>query len=79
MLFCVFCGIYGVDKLVRYYELLRVHAVFGEVFHVDFAEVAKASMGGHLQPYDGWTNKFIFPPYDFTVATSLVSNFGMSV
>lgn len=33
------------------------------------------SMGGHLQPYDGWTNKFIFPPYDFTVATSLVSNF----
>lgn len=33
------------------------------------------SMGGHLQPYDGWTNKFIFPPYEFTVATSLVSNF----
>ena len=33
------------------------------------------SMGGHMKTYSGWTNKFIFPPYDFTVATSLVSNF----
>ena len=33
------------------------------------------SMGGHMKEYKGWTNKFIFPPYDFTVATSLVSNF----
>lgn len=33
------------------------------------------SMGGHMKLYKGWTNKFIFPPYDFTVATSLVSNF----
>lgn len=35
------------------------------------------STDGHMKPYDGWTNKFIFPPYDFTVATSLVSNFHM--
>jgi S-adenosylmethionine:tRNA ribosyltransferase-isomerase len=35
------------------------------------------SMGGHMKTYEGWTNKFIFPPYDFTVATSLVSNFHM--
>ncbi|MCC8113686.1 MAG: tRNA preQ1(34) S-adenosylmethionine ribosyltransferase-isomerase QueA [Bacteroidales bacterium] len=33
------------------------------------------SMNGHMKTYDGWTNKFIFPPYDFSVATSLVSNF----
>ncbi len=33
------------------------------------------SMGGHMKTFDGWTNKFIFPPYDFTVATSLISNF----
>ncbi len=32
-------------------------------------------MGGHLMTYSGWTNKFIFPPYDFTVCTSMVSNF----
>lgn len=32
-------------------------------------------MGGHLKLHDGWTNKFIFPPYDFTVTTSMVTNF----
>jgi S-adenosylmethionine:tRNA ribosyltransferase-isomerase len=31
--------------------------------------------GGRLKEFDGWTNKFIFPPYDFSVATSLVTNF----
>ncbi|MDD4922942.1 MAG: tRNA preQ1(34) S-adenosylmethionine ribosyltransferase-isomerase QueA [Bacteroidales bacterium] len=30
---------------------------------------------GHLKSYDGWTNKFIFPPYEFSVANSMVSNF----
>ena len=35
------------------------------------------STGGHMKTYEGWTNKFIFPPYDFTVATSLISNFHM--
>ena len=34
-----------------------------------------AGTEGHLKPYEGWTNKFIFPPYDFSVATSMVSNF----
>lgn len=29
----------------------------------------------HLKPYEGWTNKFIFPPYDFSVADSMVTNF----
>ena len=33
------------------------------------------SMGGKLKVYEGWTNKFIFPPYDFTVTTALVTNF----
>ncbi len=35
------------------------------------------STDGHLKEYDGWTNKFIFPPYDFTVANSMISNFHM--
>ncbi len=35
------------------------------------------STNGHIKSYNGWTNKFIFPPYDFTVANSLVSNFHM--
>lgn len=35
------------------------------------------SMGGHMKTYTGWTNKFIFPPYDFTVTDALLSNFHM--
>lgn len=32
---------------------------------------------GHIKAYSGWTNKFIFPPYDFTVANTMVANFYM--
>ena len=32
---------------------------------------------GHLKEFEGWTNKFIFPPYDFSVANSMVTNFHM--
>ena len=39
------------------------------------AMASAVSMGGHMKTYTGWTNKFIFPPYDFTVADALVSNF----
>lgn len=28
-----------------------------------------------VNPYDGWTNKFIFPPYRYAVPTAIVSNF----
>ena len=28
-----------------------------------------------LNPYEGWTNKFIFPPYDFSIANAMVTNF----
>ncbi|POS02564.1 tRNA preQ1(34) S-adenosylmethionine ribosyltransferase-isomerase QueA [Flavobacterium croceum] len=28
-----------------------------------------------LNPYDGWTNKFIYPPYDFSIADCMVTNF----
>lgn len=33
------------------------------------------STDGMLKAYDGWTNKFIFPPYDFSIADSMVTNF----
>jgi S-adenosylmethionine:tRNA ribosyltransferase-isomerase len=33
------------------------------------------STDGHLKPREGWTNKFIFPPYDFTLTKSLITNF----
>ncbi len=36
---------------------------------------SSVSTDGFLKPYDGWTNKFLFPPYDFSVADSMISNF----
>ena len=36
---------------------------------------SSVSTEGYLKPFDGWTNKFIFPPYDFSIADSLITNF----
>jgi S-adenosylmethionine:tRNA ribosyltransferase-isomerase len=33
------------------------------------------STDGFLKPFDGWTNKFIFPPYEFSIADCLITNF----
>jgi S-adenosylmethionine:tRNA ribosyltransferase-isomerase len=30
---------------------------------------------GHVKPTQGWTDKFVFPPYDFKVVDKLVTNF----
>jgi len=29
----------------------------------------------HLKPFEGWTNKFIFPPYEVKLANSMITNF----
>ncbi|OFX64790.1 MAG: tRNA preQ1(34) S-adenosylmethionine ribosyltransferase-isomerase QueA [Bacteroidetes bacterium GWB2_32_14] len=36
---------------------------------------SSVSTTGLLKPYDGWTNKFIFPPYEVQVPNMMVSNF----
>ncbi|NVO10086.1 MAG: tRNA preQ1(34) S-adenosylmethionine ribosyltransferase-isomerase QueA [Bacteroidales bacterium] len=36
---------------------------------------SSVSTDGFLKPYSGWTNKFIFPPYDFSVPSMMVTNF----
>lgn len=33
------------------------------------------STDGHLKEFSGWTNRFIFPPYEFNLATRMVTNF----
>ena len=33
------------------------------------------SATGHLKPYSGWTNLFIHPPYHFSIANSMITNF----
>jgi S-adenosylmethionine:tRNA ribosyltransferase-isomerase len=35
---------------------------------------SSVSTTGYLKPFDGWTNKFIFPPYEFSIANMMVSN-----
>jgi len=36
---------------------------------------SSVSSNGTLNAYDGWTNKFIFPPFDFSIANMMVTNF----
>ena len=38
---------------------------------------SSVSSMGTLNPYKGWTHKFIFPPYNFSIADSLITNFHM--
>lgn len=33
------------------------------------------STDGRLKPFEGWTNKFIFPPYEFQLADAMITNF----
>ncbi|MDD2548591.1 MAG: tRNA preQ1(34) S-adenosylmethionine ribosyltransferase-isomerase QueA [Bacteroidales bacterium] len=35
---------------------------------------SSVSTKGYLKPFSGWTNKFIFPPYEFSVPDAMVSN-----
>lgn len=36
---------------------------------------SSVSTDGHLKPFNGWTNKFIFPPFEFQIADMMVTNF----
>lgn len=34
-----------------------------------------AIIDNRVKTYDGWTSKFIFPPYDFAIADAMITNF----
>lgn len=60
----------------------RVNAVKQAGHHVCAVDTSvmraiesSVSTTGMLKPYTGWTNKFIFPSYDFSIADSMVANF----
>jgi len=36
---------------------------------------SSVSANGFINEYTGWTNKFIFPPYEFSIANCMVTNF----
>lgn len=65
----------AVDKVNRAKDLGRNVCAVGTT--VMRAIESTVSTDGHLKEYTGWTNKFIFPPYDFTVANAMISNFHM--
>ncbi len=36
---------------------------------------SSVSTTASLKPFDGWTNRFIFPPFKFNIANKMISNF----
>jgi S-adenosylmethionine:tRNA ribosyltransferase-isomerase len=38
---------------------------------------SSVTIAGNLKPYRGWTNKFIFPPYEFSIANAMITNLHM--
>jgi len=53
-------------------EKRRVCAVGTTVMRTIESSVSAYNM---LKPYEGWTNKFIFPPHEFSIANCMISNF----
>ncbi len=57
----------------------RTIATKGAVFAVGTsttrALASSVTTDGHVQPAQGWTDKFIFPPYDFKIVDKLLTNF----
>ncbi|RKF04379.1 S-adenosylmethionine--tRNA ribosyltransferase-isomerase [Tenacibaculum lutimaris] len=53
-------------------EKRRVCAVGTTVMRTVESSVSSSKQ---LNAYEGWTNKFIFPPYDFSIANCMVTNF----
>lgn len=39
---------------------------------------SSVSASRRLNSYEGWTNKFIFPPHEFSIANSMITNFHTS-
>ena len=39
------------------------------------ASETSVSTEGMLKPFNGWTNRFLFPPHDFAIANAMVTNF----
>lgn len=62
-----------VDKIeALHHQHKRICAVGVDVMR---ALETVAGTDGHMKAMRGWTNKFIAPPYEFTVANSMLANF----
>ena len=56
---------------------VTLHVGLGTFNPVEVEDLSKHKMDSEEihNPFDGWTNKFIFPPYDFSVANAMITNF----
>jgi S-adenosylmethionine:tRNA ribosyltransferase-isomerase len=36
---------------------------------------SSVTIAGTLKPFAGWSNRFIFPPYEFSIANAMITNF----
>jgi S-adenosylmethionine:tRNA ribosyltransferase-isomerase len=71
----------------EYYEIPEATAIAinktidsrGNVFSVGTSTTraleSSVTTDGHVKPAQGWTDKFIFPPYDFKIVDKLITNF----
>ena len=58
------------------FSFITVHCGLGCFDPIELRATETAvGTDGMLKEYHGWTNKFIFPPYDFGLADSMVTNF----
>ncbi len=64
------------DKIDRLHEQEKHICAIGT--DVMRALETVAGTNGHIKSYSGWTNKFIYPPYDFNVANAFLCNFYFS-
>jgi len=51
------------------------HKVFAVGITVVRALETYVTTTKEIKPFDGWTNKFIFPPYQFSIPDALITNF----
>ena len=42
---------------------------------ISLAAKSAVSATGLLKPVEGWTNLFIYPPYEFSIANAMITNF----
>ena len=56
----------GCAAALLYFVIILPASIF-----LDFA----FGTDGMLKEYTGWTNRFIFPPYDFGLADTMMANF----
>ena len=64
-----------VDTIERLHQQEKHICAIG----TDVMRVLETVVGtnGHVKAFSGWTNKFIFPPYEFSVADTMLANFYM--